>query len=208
MRRVPRWGLISAVTAPIALIGGWTAAAARQPGGFDSFTDTISALAARGATDRWLMTSALVTLGCCHVATAVALRPAGQVGRGILAFGGLATVAVAAWPLPEVGSSTAHKLAASLAFGALGIWPLGAFRRTAETHWALRARPNLAASAALLGLVGWFVVSQQHDTAVGLAERVAAGAQAIWPLVVVASLVRAQSAADSLADDSKSSYSN
>ncbi len=191
MQRVPLWGLVSAVTAPIALIGGWTVAAARQHGGFDSVTGTISALAAHGATDRWLMTSALVVLGGCHLTTAAALRPAGRSGRAILAFGGLATLGVAAFPLPEVGSSTAHKLAAGLAFGALAVWPLGAAQHP-PAPWALRRRTGVVAAGGLLALVGWFVLSQQSDSAVGLAERAAAGAQALWPLAVVATLVRGQ----------------
>jgi len=190
MKSVPRWGLLSAATAPVVLIGGWTVAAARQTGGFDSVTGTISALAAHGATDRWLMTSALVVLGCCHVTTAAALRPAGRTGRVLLALGGVATIGVAAFPLPEVGSSTVHKVFAGLAFGALAVWPLGAAVRGCGVPWALRPRTSAVASGGLLGLVGWFVIAQQQGAAVGLSERAAAGAQALWPLAVVLALTR------------------
>jgi len=55
MRGVPWWGVISSAAAPVLLIGGWTVAAGLQPR-FDPVADTISALAAIGATDRWVMT--------------------------------------------------------------------------------------------------------------------------------------------------------
>jgi hypothetical protein len=42
----------------------------------------------------------------------------------------------------------------------------------------------VAAGIVLLGLVGWFFVELVADTnRVGLSERVAAGAQSLWPLV-------------------------
>ena len=57
---------VSATAAPIALIGGWTVAATRQPEAYDATRDTISALAAHGADDRWLMTAALAVVGGCR----------------------------------------------------------------------------------------------------------------------------------------------
>ncbi|GAA1656968.1 DUF998 domain-containing protein [Actinoplanes couchii] len=155
----------------MALIGGWTLAAYRQPEGFDSTVDTISALAAIGAADRWLMSLALVVVGVCHVVTALGLTWVATPGRIVLGLGGVATALVAAFPLPMAG----HGVVAAAAFGALAVWP--AFDRR-------RGEPVLAA-AVLLGLVGWFAVSLVTATHVGLAERVAAGAQALWPLVVV-----------------------
>jgi hypothetical protein len=41
----PWWGVLSSAAAPTLLIGGWTLAAAQQDTGFDSLTQTISALA-------------------------------------------------------------------------------------------------------------------------------------------------------------------
>src|SRR5690348_16883875 len=76
VRVVPWWGMLSAAVAPVLLIGGWTVAARLQPGSFNPVTDTISALAARDAADRWVMTSALAAVGACYVATGLALRPA------------------------------------------------------------------------------------------------------------------------------------
>jgi len=183
-RRTPWWGLVSATAAPVLLVGGWTLAATRQRGGFDPVRDTISALAARDADDRAVMTTALVGLGLCHLTTALALRRAAPPGRVVLAVGGAATVLVAAFPLPTGdGRSAAHTAAAGTAFVALAAWPLLARRPGADA--VLSSRGSVAAGAALLGLVGWFFVELVAGTGrVGLSERAAAGAQSAWPLAV------------------------
>lgn len=185
MVRVPWWGVASSAAAPVLLVGGWTLAAARQSGGFDPAVETISALAALDADDRWVMTAALAGLGCCHLVTAAALRPAAPAGRALLAAGGVGTVLVAASPLPVGdGGSAPHTAAAALAFGALAAWPALALRRSGP----LPLRPAVAGTAAatLLGLVGWFVVELARDgDAVGFTERLAAASQAFWPLITV-----------------------
>ncbi|MGI8628170.1 MAG: DUF998 domain-containing protein [Geodermatophilaceae bacterium] len=214
----PWWGLVSSTAAPALLIGGWTWAAARQEIGFDSLTQTISALAALDATDRWVMTSALAGVGVAHITTAAALRGAALPGRLVLAGGGVATVLVAALPLPTVlgdGGSAPHAIVAGISFGALAIWPAFALRRSRPADvdaradrvtrgargldrggkravpWGLRGEVALAATAALLAGVGWFVTDLGQDMSqVGLSERVAAGAQALWPLLVVLSTRR------------------
>jgi hypothetical membrane protein len=195
--RTPRWTLLSAAIAPVLMIGGWTVAAALQPGGYSSITGTISALAGHAATDRWLMTAALAGVGLCHLVTALGLRPAAPAGRALLALGGLATLLVAASPLPKAGSSGAHTVAASISFGALAVWPALARRHGMGTPWGLRAGPAIAASAVLLALVGWFAAQAYGDGSLtGLTERVAAGAQALWPLLVVLGAVLSPGAAD------------
>jgi hypothetical membrane protein len=179
----PWWALLSSATAPVLLIGGWTLAASLQPDGYDSTVETISSLAGRGAVDRWVMTAALAGVGVCHLVTASGLRAAGVAGRVVLGLGGAATLLVAAFPLPAVGGSPAHTAAASTAFLALAAWPAVGWRRGADTPWALRPATSIAVALALLGLVAWFGASLSADARVGLAERVAAGAQAIWPFV-------------------------
>jgi hypothetical membrane protein len=182
--RTPFWGLISSAAAPVLLIGGWTVAAGRQRPAFDSVAGTISDLAAHHADDRWLMTTALAGLGICHVVTAVALRDAATAGRVVLAAGGVATLLVAATPLPADGAgSLPHTVAAGSAFVALAAWPAVAHRP--GSPWALRRGPATAAAAALLGLLGWFAVEYVADGGrIGLAERWAAGAEALWPMAV------------------------
>ena len=115
MRGVPWWGVISSAAAPVLLIGGWTVAAGLQPRSFNPVADTISALAALNATDRWVMTFALLAVGACYVATALALRMAASPGRLILTAGGAATVLVAANPEPAGSGSLPHTLSAAAA---------------------------------------------------------------------------------------------
>lgn len=191
--RVPWWGLVSSFGAPLLLVGGWTVAAALQPAGFDPTVDSISALAARDAHDRWVMTLALLVVGGCHVSTALALRPARAAGRAILALGGLATVLVALVPLPGGGAgSTGHLVAATLAFVALTVWPACSARRRAA---AVGLRPPVAVGAAvvLAGLLGWYVAELVAGGGyLGLAERVMAAAQACCPALVVTTARRSR----------------
>jgi len=181
--QVPRWAVASAVAAPVLLIGGWAIAEARQPTGYSPVRDTISALAATGANDRWLMTSALAGLGLCHMVTALGLRPAGRPGRIMLACGGVATVLVAAFPQPAHGNSVSHTIAATVAFISLGAWPILASRPEPCGPLLTRAA-SAAATVGLLALVVWFA-AEVHGGQRGLAERAAASAQALWPLAVV-----------------------
>ena len=192
MRTVPWWGVISSAAAPVLLVGGWTVAAALQPGHFDSVTSTISALAGYGATDRWVMTLGLAGLGVCHACTGLALRPAAIAGRLLLMVGGLAGLVVAANPLPAGGgTSTPHGVAAAISFTALALWPACAWRREARKALApglLRRPCSVTAAAVLFCLLGWFAAELQGGTGlVGLTERLLAGAEAVWPLAVVLS---------------------
>jgi hypothetical membrane protein len=185
---VPRFGVVSSVAAPILLIGGWSLAAALQATPFDSTVGTISALAALDADHRWVMTVALAGVGLCHVVTSWSLRGiASAMGRGIHALGGVATIVVAAVPLPAAASeqdAPGHSIAAGVAFVALALWPAFASQRHAPA--VLRPIAGRAASALLLGLVGWFGIDLVSGSAtIGLSERIAAGAQAIWPATVV-----------------------
>ncbi|MGI8814847.1 MAG: DUF998 domain-containing protein [Pseudonocardia sp.] len=182
-----RSAVVSSAAAPVLLIVGWTVAAAHQRGGFDPAVQTISALAALDADQRWIMTAALAGVGLCHLTSAIGLRMAAPAGRAVLAAGGVATVLVATFPLPaDHGSAPAHAVVAGAAFGALAAWPALSWRQEAPTR-ALRLPAALAAATGLLGLVGWFAAELSGGDRVGLAERVAAGAQALWPLVVVLS---------------------
>jgi hypothetical membrane protein len=198
MRRVPWWGVASSLAAPVLLIGGWTLAAAIQPAPFDAVVRTISELAARDTPQRWLMTTALVGVGLSHLVTAYSLAPAALAGRLIHGLGGLATLGVAAFPLPAGGGmSAAHTAVAAVAFISLAVWPAFAWmrpRRPGQSAAAiLGPRVSAAATTALLLTLAWFFAELlQRGQMVGLAERVAAGAQAIWPLVVVVYVRKSQ----------------
>lgn len=174
--------MLSSACAPVLLIGGWQLAAARQRGGFDPVSQTISELAGRGATEPWIMTTALVGVGVCYVITAAGLAPAAIPGRLLLAAGGVATVTLAALPLPVIGDSPAHVVAATVTFAALSLWPVLAVRRGSTPRPAVW----LSAAAVLLVLLGWFGIdSFGGGSRIGLSERVVAAAQALWPLAAV-----------------------
>ena len=187
--RVPGWGVASAVAAPVLLVGGWTWDQAVQPAPFDPVRQTISALAATGTPNRVVMTVALLGLGVAHATTALALRPAARAGRLTLAVGGVATVLVALLPLPwPSGSAAAHTATASTAFVALTVWPVLAARSRPDMPMALRRKAAGTATLVLVLLVAWLLVElRSGGPAVGLSERVAAAAQALWPLAVVLS---------------------
>ena len=138
---------------------------------------------------------------CCRAAATVqppisrsgaaALGDAATAGRLVLAGGGLATVLVAVFPLPADGSgSVPHTAVASAAFLALSVWPALAARRTAVGP-LLHPLPAAAATATLLGCLAWFGVQLRADEAVGLAERVTAGLQSLWPLAVTTTVALA-----------------
>ncbi|MEO5709157.1 MAG: DUF998 domain-containing protein [Nocardioidaceae bacterium] len=168
-----RWVPFSAGLAPTVLIGGWMLAASRQQGGFDQVRDTISALAAHGADDRWLMTGALYALGAAHLATAAGLEESHKAGRAVLAVGGITAALVAAFPQPSAG----HFPAATVSFVALALWPaVSGLPTKAGGRWA---------TAGLLTLMGWFALELGDGDLLGLTERVVAGAEALWPLAVV-----------------------
>jgi hypothetical membrane protein len=205
VRLVPWWVVLSSVCAPVLLIGGWRLAAARQPGGFDPARQTISELAARGATEPWIMTAALAGVGVCHMITAAGLAPAALPARVLLALGGAATIAVAALPLPAIGDSpahfpghvTGHAAAVSIAFTALSLWPAGG--RGGLPGPALWR----CAAAGLLGLLGWFGIDYFGQCpGIGRSERVLAGAQALWPLAVVLLALRQRNCRNGTDDDS------
>lgn len=164
--------LASATLAPVALIGGWTVAAALQPASYDATRDTISALAAHGATDRWVMTAGLAVLGGCHVVTALGLDEASPLGRWLLGLGGVSAGLVAVFAQP----SQAHFPVATASFVLLAVWPAASGLPTRTVGWA--------AAGGLSLLLGWFAMELDGDR-VGLSERVVAGAQALWPLAAV-----------------------
>jgi hypothetical membrane protein len=172
MRRIT-WA--SASLAPVALIGGWTLAATRQPSSYDATRDTISALAAHGAGDRWLMTTGLAVVGGCHVVTAIGLEEARPLGRVLLGVGGVATTLVAVFAEP----SQAHFPVATTSFVLLAVWPAVSGVPTRRAGWL--------AAGGMSALLAWFGTELGGDR-VGLVERVAAGVEALWPLAAVAAV--------------------
>jgi hypothetical membrane protein len=193
MRGVPWWGVVSSVAAPVLLAGGWTVAASLQPR-FDPVADTVSALAAQGTPDRWVMTLTFVVVGACYLVTALALRPARTTGRLILIAGGIAGMLVAANPeSPTDAYPWGHIIWASIGLAGVTAWPAWAWRRGSTVPWGLRPAAAAAAVVVLVVLVIWFAAELITGSGqVGLAERAAGTAQALWPLAVVLSCRQAR----------------
>ncbi|MBQ0905627.1 DUF998 domain-containing protein [Micromonospora sp. U21] len=202
MRAVPNWAVATAVAAPVLLVTGWTVAGARQPDGYDPVRDTISELAGHEATDAWIMIACLVLLGGCYLAIAAVLHAAGLPSRFLLAVGGVATIALVAFPRPTVGGSLSHGIVATVAVLALALWPAGsalwlprgpdaAHPAAPEPPWAFRRAVGLSTTVVLLALFGWFAFEVTGGSRTGLAERVTALAVALWPLLAVLSARRA-----------------
>ncbi|MFI8003069.1 DUF998 domain-containing protein [Streptomyces sp. NPDC086010] len=216
MRTVPWWILLSSMSAPVLLVAGWSVSAELQGPGYDPATSTISILAAEGAGGYWVMTSALVALGFCHVVTACGLRVAAPFGRAALAGGGLSAILLAFFPAPLSGGSFSHGVIVAIGFSLLAVWPVLAMRRRAVDRrggpgavavaapvrreaaplpggtapWGLRPWPSVGASVFIWLGGAWFLLSLFVLDTAGAAERVITFAQSFWPLVVVVSCAR------------------
>ena len=84
-----------------------------------------------------------------------------------------------------------HIIAASAGFAGLATWSAGAWRRGSAVPWGLRPAVAATAVVVLFALVLWFGAELILESGqAGLAERVAGGAQALWPLAVVLSCRR------------------
>ena len=179
---LPRTAVASAAVAAVALVGGWTWAASRYPG-YDGVHDSLSSLSAVSTPHRWIMTAAFVVTGLAHVVTALALPGLRRRARVCFAAGGLATVAIAALPIPDSGvNRTSHVVVSGLAVACLALWPwLGA---APGGPWPLRPRVArtatvvlgvLAVTLLVAMLAGWY--------AFGLVERTVGAAEVGWALV-------------------------
>jgi hypothetical protein len=175
------------------LIGGWALAETVQPADYDPMVQSISALAAYGASDRWMMTAALFLVGLCHGVTALGLRAAALPGRIALGCGGAAAVIVAFSPEPGGGTTLRHLVATGIGFTALALWPVLA--ATGPDHamvWVLRPWVGYATILLMAAGAAWFLVDLHGHGAAGLVERILTGYQSLWPLIAVAACVGAQ----------------
>lgn len=174
------------------LIGGTFIAGALSPG-YDPVRQTISELAAGDAPTRVLMTVFFVLTGLCHLVTVTFARGIGVPGRIAFLIGALATLGVAAFPLPSVaGSSAPHTAFAMIGFVALAAWPLLGMRFAADFPWLVRPLGSIVGTAILTIFCVWFLLiwSSHSSPVVGLVERVAADAESLWPAVVATALFR------------------
>jgi hypothetical protein len=192
VRTVPWWGTAAAVIAPSALISGWSYAADLQPGSFDSVSRSISSLAAYGAADRWVMTVFLIVVAAANAVTGFGLRAAARNGRILLVAGGIFGLLVAASPQPAAGSSIRHVVVAGLSCAAMTAWPLAGLRREPWAPFGLRPGPSIWATGVVSVILAWFCFEVvTGGDMIGLAERTVTGAQTVWPLFVVLTVLAA-----------------
>lgn len=183
-----RWpvvaGLAPAVLAPVVVLVGSGYAAAAQPPGYDPVRQTLSALANRGATDRWIMVSTLLVLGLGYLVTAVAVPAVPARARVVLGAGGAAVTFAALFSQPATGSSAWHMGSAALGWLAFTCWPLAVSRRRADPPLLGRG-PAWVVTAVLVALLCWFGLELLlGGTRLGLAQRVLVLAQTVWPATV------------------------
>lgn len=138
MRFVPWWAVLSSGCAPLLLVGGWSVAAVLHGPGYDPVAETISVMAADGASGRWVLTGVLLVLGICHLVTAWGLRPAAPAGRVALGCGGVAVMGMGLSPVPESGGSLVHGWVVAVGFALMALWPVLASDRDGAAPWGLR----------------------------------------------------------------------
>jgi Protein of unknown function (DUF998) len=103
---VPGLAVGTALLAPVALVGGWLMAGTLQPASYSPMRQTMSVLAGESATDRWVMTAALLLVGSCQVTTGAGLTGVRLPARIVLILTGLSTLGVAATPEPATGPTS------------------------------------------------------------------------------------------------------
>jgi hypothetical protein len=181
--------VVSSAAAPVLMVAGWSVASGLQPHPVNPVAEPVSALAAVGAADRWVMSLTFVVVGACVFVTGLALRPAGAPGRLILMAGAVAGMLVAANPEhPGTSYPVPHMICAAAGCAGVVAWPAGAWRRGHSVPWGLRPAVSAGAVAVLLALVAWFGAELITGGGLaGLAERFFGAGRALWPLAVVAS---------------------
>ncbi len=203
---VRRPALVSSVLAPIFFIGGTLVAEVLWPE-FDPVRQTISELAAGDAPTRIFMTIMFALTGVCHLVTAIYAVGVGRLGRIALGLAGVATLGVAAFPLPTVATtSDEHRLAAIIGFVLLAIWPALGMRFGPGFPWLIRPVGALLGTALMAAVCFWFLAvwSSPETGYVGVVERAAANLESLWPALVVAALYLRQRRDTALGASSRS----
>ncbi|MGD0702183.1 MAG: DUF998 domain-containing protein [Trebonia sp.] len=189
---VPGWAVATALLAPIVLVGGWLIAGALQPASYSPMRETISALAGQSGTDRWVMTTALLLVGSCQIATGAGLTAVRMPARVLLILTGLSTVGIAVSPQPATGPTSRHLAFAVSCVVTTAVWPVLVARRGPAQSWILGLHGCAAATVLFAGLSCWLLVAARAgDSDLGMVERLTSGAQGLFPLVIALALRQA-----------------
>jgi Protein of unknown function (DUF998) len=184
---VSRWAVVSAGLAPVLATGGWLIADAVQPASYSPIRKTVSVLAGRAGTDRWIMTGALLLVGVCQLVTAVGLPGVRVPARIVLAVAGLSSIGIAASPEPARGSTPQHLAWTALGAVAIAVWPAFVARR-APRPLILSGYGCAVVTGVFIVLLGWLVIQTQGGRDLGLAERVFLSIETCWPFIVAIAL--------------------
>jgi hypothetical membrane protein len=186
---VPGWAVVTALLAPAGLVAGWLIAGVLQPASYSPMHQTISVLAGHSGTDPWVMTTALLLVGTCQVATGAGLTAARPAARILLILTGLSTLGIAATPEPASGPTSRHLAFAVSCVVTTAIWPLLVARRAPEQSWVLGIYSCAAAAVLFAGLSCWLLIAAQNDSGdLGMVERLTSAVQGFPPFVVALAL--------------------
>jgi hypothetical membrane protein len=183
-----RWAAVSTVLAPLTMIGAWLVAEALQPPSYSPLHSSISGLAMLGATDRWIVTGALLLVGACYFVTAACLPGLRRPARIVLLIAGLSSIGIAMSPQPVHGTNAQHLVWTSLGAVAIAVWPAFTASRAPSQPLILRPLGAAAVTVVSLALLAWLVAETQGGSALGLAERLVTGVQMTWPFIVILAL--------------------
>jgi hypothetical membrane protein len=182
---IPRWALISAGAAPIALLATAVVARTLATADYNPVRQTLSVLAAAGRSE-WVMTVGIGFSAACLVVTGLGLVMVRPAARFVLATGGLFGVGVALFPVTE--AATVHLATTCISAFLLALWPAVAMTKEKHAPFIMRTPVALSASIALFVLLGWTVFETQGGSLLGIAERVTVLAELVWPAIVVAAV--------------------
>jgi hypothetical membrane protein len=188
-RPVPAWTVGTALLAPVALVGGWLIAGALQPPSYSPMRQTMSVLAGQSATDRWVMTAALLLVGNCQIATGAGLIGVRLPARILLILTGLSTLGVAATPEPATGRTSRHLAFAVSCVVTTVVWPVLVARPAPAQSWILSACGCATVTVVFAGLSCWLLIAARDGSGdLGMVERLTAAVQGLFPLVVALGL--------------------
>jgi hypothetical protein len=203
---VPGWAVGTAFLAPVVLVGGWLIAGALQPVSYSPMRQTISVLAGYAGTDRWVMTSALLLVGSCQIATGAGLSAVRVPARIFLILTGLSTLGIAATPEPATGPTSHHLAFAASCVITTAVWPVLVVRRAPAQSWILSACGCAAVTVTFAALSCWLLIAARDGGGdLGMVERLTSAAQGLFPLVVALALRRSAAHTAPAAAASKSS---
>jgi Protein of unknown function (DUF998) len=188
---VAGWTVGTAFLAPAVLVAGWLIAGALQPTSYSPMRQTMSVLAGHSGTDRWVMTAALVLVGCCQVATGAGLAGVGMPARVLLILTGLSTLGIAASPQPVTGPTSRHLAFAVTCVVTTAVWPALVARRAPAQPWILGAYSCATVALVFAGLSFWLLIAARYGGGdLGMVERLTSAVQGLFPLVVALALRR------------------